>query len=107
MTSAQVKVPKNRKLVRGVIWWILLPFRIFIEVLVTLFDMALSRYLIAGMVVGVVWTQLHLATDLSSKYWMWPTVVLGMCLTGLWDGCDIFTIRAILSRWLLIRHEGK
>jgi len=91
----------------GVWWWTLFPFRLVLEIVVTLFDMTLSRYLIAGIVVGIVWAPLHLAMGTSFQYWLWPTLALGLCLTGLWEGCDIFIVRPYLSRWLLIPYEEK
>ncbi|MCU0721366.1 MAG: hypothetical protein MUC83_16770 [Pirellula sp.] len=107
MTPVEDEVQQMSKSKHGILWWLLLPLRIPIEILVTLFDLTLSRHLIAAIVVSIIWTPLHFAIDLSFEYWLWPTVILGVCLTGLWEGCDIFIVRPYLSRWLLIPYDDK
>lgn len=92
---------------RGLVWWILLPVRIPLEIAVILFDLTLSRHLIAAIVVGVFWGPMHLMIDLSYTYWFWPSLVIGCCLTGLWDGCEILTVRPYLARWLLLSDNDE
>ena len=92
---------------RGTVWWLLLTVRIPLEVAAILFDSTLSRHLIAAILVGFFWGQLHLLINLSYSYWLWPSVVIGCCLTGLWDGCEVFTIRPYLGRWLLLSDDDE
>ena len=77
---------------------VLLPLKIALEIAVTLFDMAVSRYIVAAMGVGVFWLPCHFIWQVSIAYFIWPTVIAGSMLCGLWEGCDIFTIRPRLSK---------
>ena len=77
---------------------LLLPLKIVLEIVVTLFDMVVSRHIVAAIVVGAFWLPCHFAFHASIAYFIWPTVILGLMLCGLWDGCEIITIRGRLSR---------
>jgi|JI9StandDraft_1071089.scaffolds.fasta_scaffold06768_10 hypothetical protein len=85
--------------------WAIFPFRLLVEIAVILIDTMLSRYVIAGAIVGVVWIPCHFLFDASFKAWMWPTLVLGLCLIGLWEGCHMFEIRPYLANLVLIPPE--
>jgi hypothetical protein len=61
--------------------------------------------LIAAIAVGIVWLPLHLVADVSYDYWLWPSLVIGLGLTGLWDGCRIFVIRPYLGNWMLVPDD--
>lgn len=93
--------------VRGIGWWLLLPIRLLVEIPLWLFDWFLNRFVIAGLVVGLVWIPLHYLIGLSFNYWYWPTVILGIGLTGLWEGCEMFTLRPLLPSALLLTAPEK
>ncbi len=84
------------------LWWLLFPVRLLLEIVVTLFDLLISRYLVAAVAVGTVWLPLHYAFGLSFKYWLWPTLALGLALCGLWEGCNIFVVRPYFGKWVLV-----
>lgn len=79
------------------------PLRIISEILVTLFDMLVSRYLLAAVIIGIVWAPCHFIFGATRGWYVWPTVVLGMAFCGLWDGCQIFTIRDRVAKTGLVR----
>ena len=83
--------------------WFVLPFRFVAEVLVFAFDILISRYILAAVVIAVFWLPAYLAFGISHKWFLFPTIILGMCLCGLWDGCRIFTIRGRLARLGIVR----
>jgi len=85
--------------------WLLFPMRLVGEILVTLFDMVFSRYLIAFVIVGFFWLPLHLIFETKVAYLFWPTLVFGTCLCGLWDACNIFGIRRYVGWVALIKTE--
>ncbi|MDB5385193.1 MAG: hypothetical protein JWM11_839 [Planctomycetaceae bacterium] len=79
--------------------------RLILEIFVTLFDLIVSRYLIAATIVGVIWLPFYLFASAHYKYWLWSSLILGCGLTGLWDGCQLFALRPFLSKWLFIRDR--
>lgn len=86
-------------------WWAIFPVRLFVEIAVVLIDTMLSRYIIAGAVVGVFWVPCHFLFDASFKAWMWPTIILGLGLIGLWEGCHMFEIRPYFANLVLTPPE--
>lgn len=96
---------ENDRQTRALSWWLLLPFRFVAEVTVGLYDFILSRYLVAAVLVGIIWVPLHLIWGISTGYYIWPTLIIGLILTGLWEGCSIFTIRHRVPRWMLLRED--
>jgi hypothetical protein len=85
-----------------VVGWLVFPLRLALEIFVILFDLILSRYLIAAAVVALIWIPFYLIASIHYKYWLWPTLILGCGLTGLWDGCKVLTIRQYFGKWLLL-----
>ena len=83
--------------------WLLFPLRVLAELCVIIFDMMLSRYLLAAAIVGVIWLPIYLLFGASHGWFIWPSVVLGMAFCGLWDGCQIFTIRDYVAKTGLVR----
>ena len=102
LPDSEIKPPA---IFRGLTCWLLFPLRLILEIIVTLFDLTLSRHLMAAIAVGIVWLPLHLIADISYKYWLWPSLVIGLALTGLWEGCNIFVIRPYLGNWVLIPDD--
>ena len=90
---------------KGLAWWLFFPARLTVEIFVTLFDMILSRYLIAGALVSIFWLPCYFLFGFSLVTWVWPTVILGACLCGLWDGCHMLEIRPYFSRFVLVPPE--
>jgi hypothetical protein len=86
-------------------WFVVVPARLLVEVLVTLFDMVISRYVIATILVAVFWLPCYFLFRASFGYLYWPSLVLGLVLCGLWDGCDIFTVRPFLSRYGIVKGK--
>ena len=98
---------KPKPTARRIASWLFLPIRIAIGVLIVVFDLVVTRFLVAGILTGIIWIPLHFAVDLGYGYWIWPTLPVGALLMGLWDGCDIFGIRSYFSRLLqLTEDEG-
>ena len=89
----------------GLRGWFLFPFRLILEIIVTLFDLTLSRHLIGAVVVGIIWIPLHLVTGISYQYWLWPSLAIGVALTGFWDGCNILVVRPYLGNWVLFPDD--
>lgn len=77
------------------------PLRLSVTLFVTIFDLLISRYLLALPCVALIWLPLHFAAGLNIWYLYWPTIILGTMLAGLWEGCDIFVINRYVPRWLL------
>jgi len=84
-------------------WLFIFPLRCIAEVSVVLFDMIVSRYLVAACVVGLFWLPCYWLFGASSSSFLWPTVLLGVAFCGLWDGCQIFTIRDYLAKFGIVR----
>ncbi len=84
-------------------WLILFPLRCVAEVIVVLFDMVVSRYLVAAVVVGLFWVPSHFLFGATLSLFLWPTAVLGVAFCGLWDGCEVFTIRHYLAKYGIVR----
>ena len=99
---------RRSRFTRSLFYGILVfPLWILAEVAVTLFDMVGSRYLVALLMVGIVWLPLHLLFDAGIGYWLWPSLVFGVFLCGLWDRCEIFTARRPLSRLGIVRPPDR
>jgi hypothetical protein len=86
-------------------WLLLFPLSCLAEVLVVLFDMVISRYLIAACVVGAIWGPCHFLFGAGLRSFFWPTLVIGCTLCGLWDGDRIFTIRKYLAKYGIVSPE--
>jgi hypothetical protein len=82
---------------------LILPLRIIAEIFVAIFDMVISRYLLAASLISVLWVPCYLIFDASRGWFLWPSLVLGMAFCGLWDGCQIFTIRDYVAKTGLIQ----
>ena len=104
-TSDKMNCTPTMSLTSRLKWWAMFPLRLLVEIVVVLIDTMLSRYVIAGVIVGVVWIPCHFLFDASFKAWMWPTLVLGLCLIGLWEGCHMFEIRPYLANLVLVPPE--
>gem|GEM_PF-4248186 len=91
---------KQSNLLTTAFKWVLLPIRVVITIAVVLFDTVMSRYLISMIIVGVIWGPLYLIWGLSTNYFIYPSIIIGTCLCGLWDTCKIFTIHSYLPRWM-------
>lgn len=96
------KIKSSSSILRSSIWWLLFPLRLILEIIVTLFDLTLSRHLMAAVAVGIVWLPFHLIAGINYNYWLWPSLIIGLALTGLWEGCNIYVIRPYLGNWVLI-----
>ena len=83
-------------------WLVVFPLRCIAEVAVLLFDMIVSRYLIAACVVAVFWVPSYLLFGATHSSFSWPTLVLGVVLCGLWEGCQIFAIRDFLAKFGIV-----
>jgi hypothetical protein len=86
-------------------WCVVAPVICIAEVVVILFDLIVSRYLVAAAVVGVFWVPAYFVFDAGSRSFFWPTLLLGMLLCGLWEGCPIFTIRDYVARFGLVQSR--
>ena len=100
--SAEMQCIKQQK---TCVWWFLFPLRVVFMIVVGIFDSVLSRYLVAVILVGLIWGPLHLLWGISVNYFTWPTLIFGILLTGLWEGCSIFTIRNWVPRWMMLRDD--
>lgn len=87
-------------------WWAVFPLRLLLEIFVTLFDITLSRYLIAAIPVLMIWVPFKLAFNASISFLVWPIVVGGLALTGLWEGCHMYEIRPYFANWVLVPPES-
>jgi hypothetical protein len=84
----------------GIGWWLLLPVRLSIGLPLWIFDWLLNRFVIGAALAGIVFIPLHLFFGLDYKYWYRATIVFGIGLTGMWEGCEMFAIGPFLPRWL-------
>lgn len=71
---------------------ILFLIRLAVTVSVSFFDWILSRYLVAGVIVGVLWLPAFWLWRVSESWFTVPTTILGFVLCALWEGCEIFTV---------------
>jgi hypothetical protein len=84
---------------------IFFPLRCVAEVIAVLFDMIVSRYLVAAVIVGLFWVPSHFLFGAKPSSFLWPTVILGVAFCGLWDGCEVFTIRDYLAKYGIVRSR--
>jgi len=87
-------------------WCIIAPLLCVAEVVVIVFDLVVSRYLVAAAVVGVFWLPAYFVLDAGRRSFFWPPLVLGMLLCGLWEGCPIFTIRDYVAKFGLVQSRS-
>lgn len=91
---------QTRHLLRLATLLLLFPLRFLVSLFVMLFDMFISRCLVALPVAAVFWLPLYLLADVGLVWLFRGTIVLGTLLAGLWDGCSIYTLRPYLPKWL-------
>jgi hypothetical protein len=79
-------------------WATIFPARVLGELFLLFFDGVLSRHLVAGAICACIWVPCYLLFDADPlTFWM-PTLLLGTCLCGLWEGCRILSLSAWLGR---------
>lgn len=85
-----------RTLIRAVLVY---PLWVTTEVFIGVFDFLISRYLVAAVIVFPVLLPVALVAPVIGQRVLLATwLTLGVLLTGLWEGCRIFTIRGYLVR---------